>query len=226
MARKRHLKESSKRRQLLGAPASVANHRSADEQALTKEVLKAFRSRGHAAIDAVAAKADANRITRALAASTDIEAVLVAFEDVEGILEASNKELAAIAEARLRGVSMMRDLLFKEGAPLKAVDVAKLCGISEQAINKRREKGSLLAVKSGRREYFYPSWQFDDKGETLMGLRDVLRAFKIHDAWMQLNFFLTSDIRLSGSTPLMALRDGKVEAVKKAAAMFGEHGAA
>jgi hypothetical protein len=121
---------------------------------------------------------------------------------------------------------MMRDLLHKEGGPLKVGQVARLCGISEQAVNKRRENGSLFAVNLGRREYYYPSWQFDRSGRPLAGLRDVLNAFKVDDAWMRLNFFLTRDPRLDGETPLAALREGRVEAVCKAASMFGEHGAA
>jgi hypothetical protein len=43
---------------------------------------------------------------------------------------------------------------------------------------------------------------------------------------MQVIFMLTPSRRLDGTTPLQAVRKGRVEEVQRAARAFGEHGAA
>ena len=43
---------------------------------------------------------------------------------------------------------------------------------------------------------------------------------------MRAAFFLSGDPRLNGATPLEELRRGNIEAVRRAASAYGEHGAA
>ncbi len=133
-------------------------------------------------------------------------------------------ELAPIdplAGARLRGVKVKQELLYSDGQPLRSEEVAQLLGISRQAVDKRRSKGQLLAVSLGRRGYFYPLWQFRD-GAVLTGLDRVLPALATFDAWTQLMFIKTGDLRLDSRTPLECLVAGDIDAVVNAAACYGK----
>jgi hypothetical protein len=126
-----------------------------------------------------------------------------------------------LAAARLRGTKVKQELLYGDGSPLKSEEVAQLLGISRQAVDKRRSKGQLLAVSLGKRGYFYPLWQFQ-AGEILPGLNLVLSALTNFDAWTQLMFMKTGDIRLNDRTPLECLIAGDVDGVVAAARCYGE----
>jgi hypothetical protein len=126
-----------------------------------------------------------------------------------------------LAAARLRGTKVKQELLYGDGSPLKSEEVAQLLGISRQAVDKRRSKGQLLAVSLGKRGYFYPLWQFQ-AGEILPGLNLVLATLASFDAWTQLMFLKTGDIRLNGHTPLECLIAGDVDGVVAAARCYGE----
>ena len=73
--------------------------------------------------------------------------------------------------------------------------------------------------------YVYPAFQIGKNG-LLRGIRDVLDAFTVEDAWMRVNFMLTGDARLEGQRPIDLLRKGQTDEVVRAAAAYGEHGAA
>ena len=133
-------------------------------------------------------------------------------------------ELAPIdplAGARLRGMKVKQELLYSDGQPLRSEEVAQLLGISRQAVDKRRNKGQILAVSLGRRGYFYPLWQFRD-GAVLTGLDRILTALANFDGWTQLMFMKTGDLRLDDRTPLECLVAGDVDAVVNAAACYGK----
>jgi hypothetical protein len=105
--------------------------------------------------------------------------------------------------------------------------LAKLLGISRQAVDKRRRNNTLLAVQAGGRGYRYPVWQVVD-GRALAGLEDVLEALADHDPWMTLQFFLRENLRLDNQRPLDVLReesDDSLEDVLAAARTYGEQGA-
>jgi hypothetical protein len=123
--------------------------------------------------------------------------------------------------ARLRGMKVKQELLYSDGQPLRSEEVAQLLGISRQAVDKRRNKGQLLAVSLGKRGYFYPLWQFHDGG-VLPGLDLVLAALAKFDAWTQLMFIKTGDLRLDHLTPLECLLAGNIDPVLTAAACYGE----
>ena len=108
---------------------------------------------------------------------------------------------------------------------LSAEETAKLLAISRQAVDKRRRQGQLLGLIQGRRGYAYPAWQFEN-GRTIKDLEKVLEALRDHDPWMQVTFFLNSNDRLAGMSPLDVLRAGETGRVVSAAAEFGEQGAA
>jgi len=130
-----------------------------------------------------------------------------------------------LATARLRGVERQQNLVEQSGGMLKGERVAKLLGISRQAVDKRRRQNRLIGLTQGRRGYAYPIWQFEG-GKTLPNLEKVLDQLRNQDPWMQLTFFLNANDRLEGSSPLEMLRSGKVEPVLEAATSYGEHGAA
>jgi hypothetical protein len=104
--------------------------------------------------------------------------------------------------------------------------VAKLLGISRQAVDKRRRAGKLIGVSLGKRGYAYPIWQFGGGHGTLHGLEDVLEAMSEFGPWTQYAFMIGGNYRLNGETPLACLRRGEVEPVVRAASAYGEHGAA
>lgn len=126
-----------------------------------------------------------------------------------------------LAGSRLRGMKVKQNLLYSDEQPLRSEEVAQLLGISRQAVDKRRGKRQLLAVSLGKRGYFYPLWQFKDGG-VLVGLDVVLGALARFDAWTQLMFMKTGDLRLDNLTPLECLVAGNIDAVVSAAACYGE----
>ncbi len=183
---------------------------------------KAFEERAMRAVREDLWKLGPKALAQAVAAPTDLAAVLVALGQASG---SALVEMDPVAEAKLRGVEARRRLLEAHGGVLSAADAAKALGMTRQGIDKRRKEGRLLAVESGRRGWQYPAWQFTEKG-TMEGLEGVLGALKHWDPWTQAGFFVTENTSLGEKTPLEALRAGQAKAVKRAAAIYGEQGAA
>jgi hypothetical protein len=100
-------------------------------------------------------------------------------------------------------------------------------GIKPQAVDRRRERGRILALPTGRNEFAFPVWQFDRRGKDglIPGFADVLGSFSVGDPWMRAEFMLAPEPRLGGRRPLDALRGGDGAGVEEAAASYGEHGA-
>jgi hypothetical protein len=127
------------------------------------------------------------------------------------------------AAARQRAVELKRQLLEAEGGALTVAEVAKRLGISRQAVDKRRRARKLLALETSR-GFLYPAWQFGDEG-VLHGLDRVLAALEAAP-WTQASWFPSGDSRLGDARPLEALRRGQLQQVLRAAAAYGEQGAA
>jgi len=126
--------------------------------------------------------------------------------------------------ARMRGLERKKQMLDVAGGTLSSPEVAKVLGISLQAVDKRRAAHQLLAVAQGRQGYSYPKFQFVE-GKTVEGLEQVLAQLKPLDPWMQMVFFTTPTERLSGNTPIRSLQHGSVSEVVQVASAFGEQGA-
>lgn len=189
----------------------------------------AFLSRALNALAEAAPALGEHSLAAAAGAVSDYEALLQALQHTETLTAWRLHD--PLAEARLRGVQAQARLLAAEGGPLTGEQAAQLLGISRQAVAKRRRAGSLLAVQTGRRGFAYPAWQFDARGPggVLPGLEAVLRELGrdgVHSTWTCLSWFLTGDVRLRGARPLDALRKGRVDVVRTAAAAYGEQGAA
>src|SRR5436190_8716168 len=123
--------------------------------------------------------------------------------------------------AQLRGEKARVELLAAEGGARPAAEVSKLLALSPKEVESWRAAGRLLAVQGETPGYSYPSWQFSGRG-LLPGLAEVLEDLRGHDLLAQVLFFLQSNLRLHGKSPLHELRRGKVEEVRRAARNYGE----
>jgi hypothetical protein len=151
--------------------------------------------------------------------SSLLDRMIAALTEPERLAELAPADPLAVA--RLKGMKVKQKLLYSDGQPLQSEEVAQLLGISQQAVEQERSKGKLLAVSLGSLGYFYPWWQFKD-GSVLTGIDRVLDALSKFDAWTQLMFMKTGDLRLNNRTPLECLIAGDIDAVVSAAACYGE----
>lgn len=182
-----------------------------------------FLRRGLRALTRLAEELSEESLRAAAAAPTDYAVLVSALGRPEALTEVSRTD--PLVEARLRGLAMRQQLLEAEGGPLRVEEVASLLRLSRQAVDKRRRAGRVLGLRAGRRGYAYPSWQFTAHG-LLPGLEEVLHDLRLHDPWMQLAFLVSGNLSLHSETPLNVLRRGQLEAVRRAARLYGEQGGA
>ena len=139
--------------------------------------------------------------------------------DLTGGREYGRQERSALEMAALaRSFKRRRELL--EGS-LSASQVAELLGTTRQTPHDRVKGGTLLAVLD-RGAWRFPAWQFDPEGPDggVEGLPEVLRA--LHASPLaKVSWFVRPNPYLGGRTPLEALREGQVEAVRSAAEAVG-----
>lgn len=154
---------------------------------------------------------------------TDFEVLLRALESPEAI-EFSKLD-DPLAAARLRGLRERDRLATVEGGTMSADEVASHLHLTRQAVNLRRQNGTLLALAAGRHGFRYPAWQFVHEG-VLAGLEPVLATLSHLAPWSQQAFMVSANRRLEGQTPLEVIRLGRVDQVVAAARAYGEHGAA
>lgn len=128
------------------------------------------------------------------------------------------------ALALARGMEARQKLAEAEGGSLSSEEVARLLRISKTAVLKRLEAGRLLAWREERLQAArFPRWQFDEHGQVLAGLTEVLDDLNQDpglDAWGKLLFFLQTKSSLGGKRPLDLLREGKVKQVCQAAQAY------
>jgi hypothetical protein len=102
----------------------------------------------------------------------------------------------------------MASLIAQAGGAVTAPDAAALLGgITRQAVEKRRERGTLLAVMLNG-ECRYPVFQFEH-AEVLAGLPTVLKSFTVRDGWTQPSVLMSLHDALNGRTVVAALKDGE-----------------
>lgn len=133
---------------------------------------------------------------------------------------------SARARAILRGVAHAEADLKDAGGAFDVDEVRTLLrGVSRQAIDKRVNDGSLLAIPgpSGRRRF--PAIQFKDDGSLVPGLKEVQTALGYSSPWSVLNFLINGHDLLDGDRPIDLMRLGEVERVEQAARLSGVHGA-
>lgn len=117
----------------------------------------------------------------------------------------------AILAAEKRGSTAAAALLASDEM-LSTTEVAKRVGISRQAVAKRRDSGTILALKAGPKSLKYPDWQILPTGEVVPGIEEVLRRLD-GDTWTAYRFL--KEIAPDGTDrPLYGLlREGDVDTV-------------
>src|SRR5688572_15271520 len=125
----------------------------------------AFITRSLSALVRVTERASRQTLLDALAASSDVEALLRVLDRAEVLDQGLDADILA---ARTRGTLARHWLLTEEGGAGTAEQIGRLLGLTRQAIDNRRRAGRLLALESGKRGYLYPVWQVED-GRVLPG---------------------------------------------------------
>lgn len=149
--------------------------------------------------------------------------VRLAFEFTLGVEESRDDKLA---RAHIRGLGARQQLAEAEGGSWSSDDVARLLGISKTAVLKRLAAGRLLAWREERlKAARFPRWQFDEHGQVLNGLEEVLRILNQNqrlDPWAKVLFFLHEKPSLGGRRPLDLLREGKLREAGLVAQAYAE----
>jgi hypothetical protein len=106
-------------------------------------------------------------------------------------------------------IAHREELERRAGGNLSAEAAGHLLGISRQAVDQRRRAKALLATRQGG-NWAYPRAQFHEKG-TIPCLANVIEGLEQSGSWFTLEFLVTEDEALSGSTPRDALlKDGEM----------------
>lgn len=161
-------------------------------------------------------------LTRMLAEPSDLGATAALLE--HAATAASVVAVDPLAAAKARWLRAEEGLLEAAGGTLAVEDVATLLGgVKRQAIEKRRDRGTLLGLRRSGGAFVYPVCQFHH-GDVLPGLDKFLHAFPAGtDPWQKLNVLLGPSDTLDGQTPLEALRGGDVtRAAEVAESAFDE----
>ena len=147
----------------------------------------------------------------------------VAFDHSFG---AGNTRESKLARAAIRGLEARQQLAEAEGGSLSSEDASRLLRISKTAVLKRLDAGRLLAWREERLQAArFPRWQFDEHGQVLAGLGEVLTILNQDehlDAWGKILFFLQEKSGLGGRRPLDLLRGGRLKEVCLAAQAYAE----
>jgi hypothetical protein len=126
----------------------------------------------------------------------------------------------------LEGVRIAQEDLRQAGGAYDLEQVRTLMrGISRQAIDKRVQERSLLAVPGPNNRRAYPTLQFERDGSVVEGLKAVQDALPTGNPWTVLNFLTRPDDRLNGQKPIDLLKAGRVDLAVEAARRLGSQGA-
>jgi len=108
--------------------------------------------------------------------------------------------------------------------------VAQLLGnISRQAIAERRDRRTLLGLRTADGSFVYPVFQFDAHNEVLPGLAEVLQRFDREnvDEWTVAGWLVASQHSLEGDSVVDTLASGRarekvVELARAQAARYAQ----
>lgn len=139
----------------------------------------------------------------------------------------SADELAERMLLMVPAVSRWNDIL---GPFYGTAQVANLCGgISRQALADRRERKTILGLKTSDGVVVYPAFQFDAKNQVLRGLPEVLQVFQGAevDDWTLAGWLVSPSKALEGHSLVEWLRQGRdpesaVALARDAARRFSE----
>lgn len=144
----------------------------------------------------------------------------------ESTLGAGGSREGKLARALIRGVGARQQLAEAEGGSWSSDEVARLLQISKTAVLKRLAAGRLLAWREERLQAArFPRWQFDEHGQVLSGLEEVLDLLHRDqrlDVWGRILFFLQEKPSLGDRRPLDLLREGRRREVEQAVRAYTE----
>jgi hypothetical protein len=144
----------------------------------------------------------------------------------EAVINQAAFEPDARSLAILEGVRIAQEDLREAGGAYDLDQVRTLMrGVSRQAIDKRVQEGSLLAVPGPSNRRSYPTLQFNPDGTVIDGLKAVSEALPTSNPWTILNFLAQPDDRLRGRKPIDVLKEGKIDLVVETARRMGQQGA-
>lgn len=144
----------------------------------------------------------------------------------EAVINQAAFEPDARSLAILEGVRIAQEDLREAGGAYDLDQVRTLMrGVSRQAVDKRVQEGSLLAVPGPSNRRSYPTLQFNPDGTVVDGLRAVSEALPTSNPWTILNFLAQPDDRLRGRKPIDVLKEGNIDLVVEAARRMGQQGA-
>ena len=79
--------------------------------------------------------------------------------------------------------------------------VMRILSVTKQAVDDRRRKGSILALRTSDGMWVYPAFQFDD-GRIHPDLLPAMRALKDSPPWASALWFLTPNEHLENLSPV------------------------
>ena len=161
-------------------------------------------------------------VRRALEQNTGLESLAVGIGERVVAAAVASESAQERSERILDLHRAQASLLDQSGGAVTAIKAAELLGKTRQAVEKRRERGTLLAVMAAG-EYLDPLFQFDSPA-VLVGLPEVLKAFTVRNGWTQLSVLLSPQDALDGRSVVDALKQGDVEGAVSVAATFGDTG--
>ena len=146
--------------------------------------------------------------------------------EAAGTVNQAAFEPDARSRALLQGVRIAQNDLKAAGGAFDLEQVRTLLhGISRQAVDKRVQEGSLLAVPGPSNRRCYPTLQFNRDGSVVAGIKEIQDSLPVESPWAVLNFLVRPDDRLGGRKPIDVLREGNLSLVLEAANRYGEQGA-
>lgn len=144
----------------------------------------------------------------------------------QAVIDKMAFEPDARSRALLAGVRIAQEDIREAGGAYDLEQVRTLMrGVSRQAVDKRVQEGSLLAVPGPSNRRSYPTLQFTRDGAVVPGLKAVRDALQTSNPWTVLNFLARPDNRLSNRKPIDLLKSGNLDLVIEAARRHGEQGA-
>lgn len=144
----------------------------------------------------------------------------------KAVIDQTAFEPDARSLAILEGIRIAQEDLREAGGAYDLDQVRTLMrGVSRQAVDKRVQEGSLLAVPGPSNRRSYPTLQFNPDGTVIDGLKAVSEALPTSNPWTILNFLAQPDDRLQGRKPIDMLKEGKIDLVVETARRMGQQGA-
>jgi hypothetical protein len=132
----------------------------------------------------------------------------------------------ARARALLRGIEIAESDLAAAGGAYSLEQVQRIMrGVSRQAVERRVQEGSLLAVPGPSNRRRYPTIQFNSDGTIVSGLKEIQRALDFSSPWSVLSFLANPDDHLDNARPIDVLRRGNIDLVVESARRVGSQGA-